>query len=601
MSRIYFGLLVLIFGLQSCTSMQQASGEPVSAESLIYQITGNELAGTSYLVATVPVQDSLFYHYPDKVWTYLEKSDVFISFDDETENETKTLRNQSFAEFNKDYAILPAAYFKSIASNQFKPIVTINPKYSFQNLPQKGSSKAIAKQEFIDDFHSGLIHDLVDFRLSADVNSDQFETLQTKNNYQIIDELITHMKLQPVFFPVDVVYLSGNNGLLNLLRARGYQVKPMQERFYVTNAKGIQQRKALLAQPTLPTSNGTQPVQSNQPVATGNQQKATEYTMPTQPLPLNLPIGIINLDKWGNYVLADSLVVYKAPNRLKQVNEMQQLYNTTSNELEYSIQLENKFKNFDAAIERLIISNGGQMVNVSQVQRFAYPAIEVELIYAENQISKHLVVQHPMQSVIASVKGPTPQIFSQEATTFFQNLQVKEVLMASNQIPVGENGVVTANDQVQTNLPVWQVVNHYDLSVFMPKEPIKIDTLLANGNALSGLLIPRGEVDNNMYLLTSTPVQSFDNFKLFNESINEAASAARAVIVDRTVMPSDKTYYASYMLRDAIENHYRVVYWYGNGLFYQFVIRGDKNSVKNETANQILNSVSAKFIPQPIQ
>ena len=66
-------------------------------------------------------------------------------------------------------------------------------------------------------------------------------------------------------------------------------------------------------------------------------------------------------------------------------------------------------------------------------------------------------------------------------------------------------------------------------------------------------------------------------------------------------MPSDKTYYASYMLRDAIENHYKVVYWYGNGLFYQFVIRGDKNSVKNETANQILNSVSAKFIPQPIQ
>lgn len=587
---LFLSVLACIF---SCSTSGNLSGETVPSESLVWQVSGGELAGKSYIVGTLPVQDSAFFAYPDKVWDYLEKSDVFVSFDETTVPNQQELRNEAFSSLGKHYGVLPAAYFQQIASQQMKPVVSINSEYSLQNIEIADKpTEQNTRDELIEAFRLGNSADLVQLRTNLDLSSNQLEQLQNRNNYLILDELVRHMRLQPVFFPVDVAYVTGTNGLVGLLRARGYQVEPQQERFYANFAKQIAQQRALLAMQQNQTT--TMQTQPNVSVYSEGESYGN-YEFPQETVPLNLPIGLLNIGDWPTYAIADSSLLYRAPARLKSTSELQEEYSTIHDNLTYEIKLQDLPKNFDAAIQQLIIQQGGQLVNSEKAAINGFPTRIVELIYAENHLSKHVLLPLQSQLAVFSVKGNTPQIVSLQAEQFLNSIEVNQALLLANQqtTTTFDGETMPGNQPAEpiAQQPIWQANQLMDLSVYLPIPPEELSHQLENGNNLTGLVIPRGEIDNNMYLLTATKQNSIDNFKLFNDAINATATEARAVIINRNVMPQGQSYFSSYTLRDAVDNHYKVNYWYVNGVFYQFIIRGDKRSIQNQTATQIQQSI----------
>lgn len=587
-------LLAMLFS--RCTTTQNLGGEELPSESLIWQISGGELAGNSYIVGTLPIQDSLFYNYPDKVWNYLEKSDVFISFDTSTEQQTQSVRNTAFSDLGKHYQILPAAYFEQIATQQMMPVISLNDDLSLQQNSPGTATKPIAPKSLTEAFLLGNTNDLVEARIGHDLTTEQLDQLQNKTNYLILDDLVRHMKLQPIFFPADVAYLSGTNGLVNLLRARGYQVKQLQTRFYANNAKEIMARRAMLAQQQYPQNQQQSSVETTIPPAGDSFGR---YNIPDNPQPLNLPIGLMNIDSWSNYELTDSSLFYSAPNRLKSSSDGQNLHSTIHDNLEYIIERKQPGNDFDSAIQQLIISNGGQLVSTNKLAVSGYPARYIELIYGENQLSKHLLIPTQSDLWIVSVKGPSPQIFSLQANQFIESVKLAQQAPTVYSVNNPENNGIEGNvNSPEQNLPVWQASRLKEMSVYFPVQPTPLSHDLENNNTLQGYVIPRGKIDNNMYLLTAAEQSSFDNFKLFNDAINETAKQARAVIIERNVMPQGRSNFSSYLLRDAVDNYYKISYWYQNNVFYQLIIRGDERSVNNNAANQLQQSV--QFGNQPV-
>lgn len=598
MKKRLFYLCCILATATACSTSLNLSGEKLTSESLIWQITGGELSGKSYLVGTLPIQDSAFFQYPEKIWSYLEDTDVFISFDTETTEKTQALREKAFSDYGRHYSILPSAYFQQIAEQQMKPVISLNEEYSLQNIEVTlNESPSVDKQDFIDDFFMGNSSNLVDYRTKMDLSVEQLNQLRNRNNYLILDELVRHMKLQPVFFPVDVAYLTGPNGLINLLRARGYQVQQKQIRHYAQNAKSIQERRALFAvnspknipgQPTVSSGNST-------PVG----QVYGNYEIPEDPIPLNLPLGMINIIDWPRYSLPDSLASYVSPSRLKPASERQKMYSTIDNNMEYTIEIKPNGKNFKKAIQQIIISNGGQLVNNKMLTINQIPAQYVELIYTESQLSKHVLIPIGNKMIVASVKGNTPAIFSLQADQFLTSIQPNKNLTKAANNTSAQNQVGAKQQPPETIVPIWKPWKLKEATVYFPKEPDILEADLEDKSTIQGRVIKRGEVDNNLYLFTATEKSSINNFKLFNESINETAELARAVIVERNVMPQGKTNFSSYLLRDSLENYYRIAYWYQNGVFYQLIIRGNEDSVENDTANQIFNSVNFGFKQMP--
>ncbi len=579
--------LVLIF-LMACSLQHSVAQEQSS--TWLWQISKGDLVGKSYLFGTMPLQDSIVFNFPEKVWKYLDRSDVVVRLKEEDINLRQKFLDAYYGDFQKHFATTPEQYIVSIAEREMKPIVDLNPDFSISNhynssTAPNNSNRALS-HNVVEEYLSAYVDEFLVTRQSLDVPESTYQTISSKTNYLLLNELIRYMQLQPVFVPIDAIYLGGNTGLVQLFRERGYSVKALEEKDYKEVAEQIEYQKMMRAQWESQQAQNQPVPQTDTNQAVDNQPQVIHVadTQPTGSVKLNLPPEIINLTEWGAYSLKDSIITYRAPMRLKVDDRNNNLYIAQYGDMEYSLEFVPKWKNKKNAIEQIVIRNGGQLVNEQNFQNSSLFGEEIELMYAENQISKHVLIEGVVDNTIATVKGPTPAIYSLVADDFFQSLVMKNVLPPNQSLP---------SDLVApTPLPEvvsWNILQKQRLSITFPSNAESNAATLSNGSQITTYTSNKS-VDENTYLLAISKRQTFDNFKLFNDAINTIASELRGVIDKRNVMPGGNQSIAEYEIKDAVGNYYRVKLIFDGAYFYQLYAKGDDKSINNETANTIFNS-----------
>lgn len=563
-------------------------------QTLLWKITGKDIQGSSYILGTLPVQDSTYFKFPPKLWKYLEQTDIFLYMPEaDLTGNAGELRKASFSPLDVDYAVTPNEYLKSIAENQAKPSIKLDSNLGFtavaagKNINVHISGIEQNRAQLLDDlsynYFSGKFQALIPQRQGLDVPAEVYKELISKNNYLLVNDLITRMRLQPVFFPVDVIRMGGNEGLITLLRARGYKLKPVEQKFYIEREQGLLALKA--AQGPLPVPSGSVGTADNPTYTTPPQDT---YTPPAD-VKLNLPLDIMNLPEWSSYSIEDSTIQLLLPGKPRLVNEnpQQKQYSYSYNGLTYTIGVNNApAPNPNQLIDQMIIRNGGQLVQESNASLRNLSGKYVELMYLENSVSRHYILPSLSKTFTLGVSGKTPQIFSISASKFFESVTFKGGLTS----PIFVENPPTTPDVDQG----WFTFQEQKLTAQFPVKPEKIDESLENGSTLTAYSIP-SFINGNKYLLAVSEKDAFDNFQLFNSSINTATAQLKAVIIKQDVMPEGKNYFAEYTLKDPIDAHYRITYFYDGKYFYQAIVKGDKKSIRSSDADRF---VSGLFLNQ---
>lgn len=573
----YFFLLLVFFSFSTLYAQKS---------TLVWSMSGSDLESKSYIVATVAIKDSTFLNYPPSLWKSIDKSKTFVnSFSAEYEG-------IPFANFNQDLVDIPSVFMAKKASEQNIPSIDY-PSLEGGLVLKSTSKSKLDEFAFREAFLSADFAALQEsFLKNEALTPSILQSIQSDLNYTLVSDLVSIARDQRAFFPVDLIHFFGEKNIIRLLRDRGYTITPLYTKFYSAHAKKIEEQKTALAvyqeqiQARQIPQNQTE-LPKNVSDELNSTDKQTDSILieeqAKKSVDLNLPIGILNLSQWSNYSLKDSLFTYSAPARLKQT-ESQGEYLAKLNNLVYQVEMLEKSESLDNSIERLMIRKGGQLTRKEPMKLFGFPAANVEFIYNENKISRHLVIQHFDQLIICTVIGHHPEIFSQQASQFLESIELKPyVESVSNEI----EAAVPSNE-----INTWVFKSFNQFSCTLPIEPTDVSTKLENESNLSAYVVPRGKVDDNTYLFVSFKKQGQDIFRLFNEAINTASKESSSIIIDRDVLPEGKNYYAQYLLKDALEQYYSIRYWYDGETFYQFIVKGNKRSITNQNAVQVLNSIS---------
>ncbi|MBX2845764.1 MAG: TraB/GumN family protein [Saprospiraceae bacterium] len=562
-------------------------------QSLLWKVSGGDLQGSSYLLGTLPVQDSTFFRFPDRMWTYLDKTDVFLHLpESELSGTPAQLRALSFKGLSKHYAVTPNTYLKQLAVGQLKPVVDIDEELGYASVAAGKSlsthlatlktTQADLLEALSYNYFSGKYQAAAEQRLQLDVPQKIYQELVSRNNYLVLNKMIEQMRLQPVFFPVDMIRLSGNEGLISLLRARGYKVKPAEKKFYLDNEKAlIALQNAAPPPPPISPTNTTATTTST----------PTTQTPTVQPSELSLPMEILNLKEWSEYAVEDSLILVSLPGRPRNVLENEQLkrYEHIASGLTYTIEVSPSVGgNLSSVVDQMIIRSGGQLVKSENAALNNVNGRYVELMYLENTVSRHYLLPALGKLYNISVKGSTPQIFSEVAEKYFQTFTFTSTF-------VSPTLVTDVPNAPEVNL--WHPFKEQNLSLSFPKAPERKTQQLENGTELTTYALTE-LIGGNKYVLAINKKDAFDNFQLFNSSINTATTHLKGVIVKQDVMPEGRNYFAEYLVKDPIGNHYRIAYYYDGTYLYQVIIKGDRKSVNNSDANQVMNSI---FLSQFVQ
>ena len=567
-------------------------GQDELERSWLWQISGGELQGKSYLFGTMPLQDSTYFQFDKKVWKNLSKTDLFITFNS-TQNHTSA--QSVFSSSEKHYGEIPSAYLKNIAAEEQKPIIALKDDYSISSVQgnNRSSSKAsradllLLKEHYL----TANLSEFKALRERLDLSPDVTAKLANEKNYLIVGDLIEKMRLQPSFLAIDAIYLTGSEGIVQLFKDRGYKVSPINEKEYASFAEKIQQQKMMRAawaqQNNPPNSTpGTATGTPNNGNATNTQIAAP--SSPTQTVKLDLPVGILNLTEWGDYEIEAHDVSYRAPLRLKTIETNSiAAFQASYGDLVYHIDIVEKWAKTDQQIEKIIISNGGQIVAEKRFSNKFVIGKEVELMYAENQVSRHVLFEGIRNNFVLSVKGKTPEIYTLLADYFLQSFSVSQV---PEQILVNipdQPGTPNVQSPATTQ---WTSIQIERARMVFPLKFSEESAETEGGETVKAFISSK-TIDQNTYMIVSSKKETVDNFKLFNSAINTAVEEVRGVIVERNVMPVERPNFAEYLLRDAIDNYYRIQYIYHGNQFYQIVIKGDKKSVYNDNASRILQSL----------
>ncbi len=576
MLRSFLLMVFLLLGSFSYSQENQSS-------TWLWQISGGELQGKSYVFGTMPLQDSTYFQFDPKLWKNLSKADVFISFDQEMNASQKKV----YSSVAKEYGVTPKDYIKQLVEFEFKPIVSLNSTNSLSTLVDKEVSPNASLddlRELEETYLSADHSNFVALRTQLDIPEAIYTSLGKKHNYLILNELVGQMQLQPVFVAIDPIYLTGAEGLINLFRARGYQVKSLSKKFYANNAEAIAFAKEQQRLWEQQNTQNTQPVSTN-PGSENPTQPITAPTSVTRSVNLDLPIGILNLDQWSSYDIQDPKISYDAPIRLKQNDDNRpSRYQAIYGDLEYQIDIVDPWQNTNAQVDQIIIQNGGQVVVNEPFKTDLMSGKHIELMYTDNQISRHVLIAGLQKNLVLTVKGKTPIIHTVLADHFFNHVSIEQ-LPENSTLPIN-----TIDPGQPTAIVQWSYQSLRDVQFLFPSDFIKEEAKLEGGETISAYISSR-KVDNNTFALITSDSEAFDAFQLFNTSINLAASEIRGVIVESNVLPVGRPNFAEYKIKDAVDRYYRIQYYYSNGIFYQAIVKGDKKSVDNVNANQFLSSL----------
>jgi|GEM_PF-6586247 len=570
-------LLIVLLSLFFLTGINTT----VHSQSLLWKVSGSDLSEQSYIYATLPIQDSNYFKVPDKFWRYVNQTDVLIKQGNSSNSSLAELTNKTLGELPRTTSYEFEDYLISYVKQQAMPVVELGRNQILANVATdylddiESQSNSLGNvpsnlDDLILAYQSGMLDELVRIRTKLDVPPALYQEFENKQHYLILNELLQQMKLQPSIIAIDALHLGGPSGLLGLLKARGYNVKPMESKFYARQGEQLMAQRAYLAQ----LEAARQPVivdpKMNEGISLEGERPREINTQPA-----------IEETAWVKVYTADSLVSFSFPaSPNASIEEGVEEYSASHKGLDFVVRLtplsggEN-----NADLTRLVISTGGQVVQSGKVQKNNIPGNSAELMYSVNRLSKHFLAAVAGKNLSLSVTGDSPHIFTAVVDEFLGSVQSHGALP----VLVDSGGLPVASD-------VWTPFRAKNLYASLPAIPKERNETLDNGNDIELYLLERPD-DGNNYVISVNKREAFDNFQLYNTSINAALAEANAIIVDQSVMPEGKTTFASYLIKDALDNYYRIIYQYDGEYFYQFVVKGSKKSVQSSEANQIVSSL----------
>ena len=277
---IIFPLLVLI----APTLFSQEN-----EQSLLWEISGNGLKHPSYLYGTIHIADERVFTFKEEVMNAFKscnafameleiegviKSDLLQKLIMDSSYTIQSLLSpedyklvsdffrdslkQNILMFNKIQPMFIASmvsqrhfesdknevldlYFYSLAKEQNKSITGLETmeeqmnalkSISYQKQAEglldavKNSSKNDKEIELIlDDYIRGDLEKLLQISSNKEISEDFIEVFINRRNRIMADRAEAIMKEKSVFIAVGAAHLGGNNGMINLLRSKGYSIK----------------------------------------------------------------------------------------------------------------------------------------------------------------------------------------------------------------------------------------------------------------------------------------------------------------------------------------------------------------------------------------
>lgn len=282
-SLLYPVFTTLLFSICFTSTAQKK----VYPNTLLWRITGNGLTKPSYLYGTMHFNDRRLFHFSDSLYSYLEKAEAF-AMEVDADEMLKALILSFSAEDTTGYLkdAINKEDYQNVAAEletQFGiPASKITKKQAWiykQSIQTKTKAKADDMDSFVDaylyniakrqgkwvggiedmkdqldliqDFDGGfylnnkyfqkkenqLKEKLIKLYIAQDLNSlrewfDEMEPnerykLLTKRNFKMADRIDSMSALKSCFFAVGAGHLPGDDGLINLLLSKGFNVDPV--------------------------------------------------------------------------------------------------------------------------------------------------------------------------------------------------------------------------------------------------------------------------------------------------------------------------------------------------------------------------------------
>src|SRR5690554_591509 len=240
---------IAFFGLLLTGIVGNAQNEP----SLLWQIEGNGLEKPSYLFGTIHMICEEDYIMTPAIEHSLKNTEAFYAEIDFSNQEemmmmqaamsvdeplSKRLDSKTYEEFKNllsgplnieidalenlsDAAIVSMIAMKSFPCETLKMYeLEILREFKEKGFESTQRLVALYKEQQIDD----LLHLM---RESSYMNEETYREMLTKRNHEWVEKIPEIMEQHATFFAVGAGHLGGDQGVLQLLRTRGYEVLPV--------------------------------------------------------------------------------------------------------------------------------------------------------------------------------------------------------------------------------------------------------------------------------------------------------------------------------------------------------------------------------------
>lgn len=247
-----------IFALAACLVAGNSFAQKESGDyQLLWEIKGKNLQQPSYLFGSMHSNDARLFQFPDSLYIAFEKAqavvletDVSALFDEydvrlDLFNLEPLQKNKPYTNSREATTTVYGsedgrpqfldAWFQQTgycAGKAFYPLEALEDQLdaveTIQNLPAKAafSSLLFSKEAFVQSYIQGDIASLTKMlRSQLEGIPGAYEALITKRNEVMADGLDTLMRKQSVFCAIGSGHLHGTDGVIQLLRNKGYSVR----------------------------------------------------------------------------------------------------------------------------------------------------------------------------------------------------------------------------------------------------------------------------------------------------------------------------------------------------------------------------------------
>lgn len=259
MQKIYLALFFLLPFVSFSQEIDRSNYQ------LLWEISGGDLKQPSYLFGTFHSNDNEIFDFPDSLYVVLNQAEAIVLETDITEimDEADVIKEHSYLNDSTGLDwILPERksdeitytsygsdegrpqfidlYFKQVADNcakDFYPLESLQDqmkiglntelKESVVKIEEK-PSKEYMKQLYLEG-NAQELHDVTKRSTSNFINL--YEELITDRNKVMLNGIDTLIRNQQVFCAVGAAHLLGEEGLIPLLREKGYRLRPVTSDF----------------------------------------------------------------------------------------------------------------------------------------------------------------------------------------------------------------------------------------------------------------------------------------------------------------------------------------------------------------------------------